>query len=67
MPDLSFTVDVDFTDRRVDEIGFVISTKTVAVAAADPTDANLAAAQFVACLIGPSDMVVATRITQVAV
>lgn len=64
--DLTFTVEVDFTDRRRHPAGgFVTSTAFVTVLTDTDTDATLAAAHIVAGTIPVDFMVTATRITDI--
>ncbi len=65
--DLTFTVEVDFTDRRRHPAGgFVTATAFVEVMADTDTDATLTAAQMVGGSIPADFMVTATRITDIA-
>lgn len=63
--DLTFDVEVDFTDRTRNSAGFVTSTAFVTVLAATDVDATLTAAQLVADTIPVDSMVTATRITSI--
>ena len=63
---LTFTVEVDFTDRRRNASGFVTSTGFVSVLAMTDTDATLTAAQMVDGMLPADSMVTATRITDIA-
>lgn len=63
--DLTFTIEVDFTDRRRNAAGFVTSTGFVSVLAATDTEATLTAVHMTCAFLPADFMVTATRITDI--
>lgn len=58
----AFVIDVDVTNREIQDGEFVVWTRRVVLSAKDDTEATLIAAQMVAANSDEDDMVTATRL-----
>lgn len=63
--ELTFTVEVDWTDRSKTGLAFTTFTKMYAVVATDSQNAELIACQWCASVIGNDDMIIASRVIDV--
>lgn len=63
--ELTFHVEVDWTDRSKDGLAFTTFTKKYAVVATNPEEAQLIACQWCASAIGQDDMIIASRVVDV--